>query len=108
MKILWPDLHLHSLHGVVGPMPSVPSDPICVLGMNAFAIEHTIQVRVGTAVIPVAPCLNQKKKTFKLFSCVFYDFVIHLFIYNQFSLTFATFSIGILSLNGCGCFRTFA
>ena len=52
-KTHWPDLHLHSLEGVVGAMPAVPSDPICVLCVCTIAVKNAIQVGVSAAVVPV-------------------------------------------------------
>lgn len=42
-KIHWPDLHLHSLEGVVGPVPAVPSDPVLCYVLTV-AVENSIQV----------------------------------------------------------------
>lgn len=45
LKIHWPDLHLHFLEGVVGPMPAIPSDPICILCyVLTVAVKNAIQV----------------------------------------------------------------
>ena len=60
MKTVWSDLHLYSLHGVVGPVPAVPSHAICALGVQPSAVEHAIQVGVCAAVVPVATCWGQR------------------------------------------------
>lgn len=55
-EALGSDLHLHPFEGVVWSMPAVPGDAIRVLGVHPIAIEHTVQVRVCAAVVPVATC----------------------------------------------------
>lgn len=54
LKTHWSDLHLHFLEGVVGPVPTIPSDPICVPCVLPVAVENPIQVGVGATVVPIA------------------------------------------------------
>lgn len=44
LKSHWPDLHLHFLQGVVGPMPAVPSDPIGALCVVTVAVKNAVKV----------------------------------------------------------------
>lgn len=53
LKTGGPDLHLHFLEGVVGPVPAVPSDPICVLHVLTVAVKNAVQIRVSAAVVPI-------------------------------------------------------
>lgn len=44
LKSHWPDLHLHFLQRVVGPMPAVPSDPIGALCVLTVAVKDAVEV----------------------------------------------------------------